>query len=1739
MKVFIEDIHVLAVPNIRDEYDEATDTKRRYQAKQDKIANAELMQQNSASVQDSTKSQGFAESAITKIVDNLQISVQNIHIRYEDSSSNPSHPFAMGFTLSEFSMVSTDGKWQPTFLTGDLETIHKLITLGSMGVYWNPLAESLLGRSPKDMAEECHNMIAKKDHVPPDLRYILKPVSGTSRVHLNKTNLKEKPKIDSVVFFEEISFVLNHDQYTDSLMIFDNIHHYQLRQPNLAIRPTTSVKETPGDWFKYGQNVILKQIRRRHEVWTWDFLKQRRDDRIAYIKLFKTKLNSPLSSNDLEMFNSLESKLSYSDIRIYRNRARQEHKTEMKNSGVLQKPEKSSQGWFSWAWGSSSQQAEPDEDALIMNDVERQQVLDAIGYDEKTAVANSIDMPREAIKLKLSAVLQKGSFSLEHGQRESYKKITVVSFHLLKSTVLQRTDSLLTELSLKEFFVEDGTTPNTLYPQIVRVKKLSSDLSPLSSEAIVTDIDDVSHEKLSSAGFFDLTFENNPLDNSADQVVTCKLSSIEIFWNRVYIETVLTFFHPPAEHRESIDALIDAASAQVEGLRNQSRAGWEYVIDHHTTINANLDIQAPVIVVPEDVCKTSSCFVLDSGHVSLTSDLVQQKERRELKDSLGGALDEEGQKRLDRSLRDRFFLKLESTQLLIGPTVEETLKAVRKDERQSSSPFHIIDGINVTFQIELSILPKATNVTKLRVVGRLPTLRASISDAKYKTMMKIINQSIPREDTPMQAEVSPLPRRLMHKTSFAQTDDLDAPHLEDDIKAAEKIPINENISQSEILEDDDDDDFEEASTGIEKPSNIHQKNFEFKFTVDELVGSLYKSSNSGQEDKLLVELVLQHFDLDFFIRPYDMVAEVLLKTFQVEDRMDTTSPPELRKLITSESLDVTRGEDKGSHLIRIKYARVQKSSPEYMTTYDGIEQNVDVDIATINVIMTQTSVLTLYDFLLTTFTSESQEDQGSMTEGSEVRKALIDSSQSTDVVEDKIRIKVDLTKLSLVLNSDGLRLATVTLSRTDIGLFVMGKTMRLGARLGNLIVLDDVNVGADEGNSVRQILNIQGEEMADFRFETFASDGMSAYPGHDMSIYLRFGSPVINFLEKPIQKILLYMSSFARMKALYDSARQAALDQATQLQSKITKLKFDVQMSTPIIRFPRYNIDSTTRRNEIIVELGEVFAMNKFVLSSGNSSVNQIYFGVRNIKLSSNLQHEKEIEKLDMIEDIDMNFEANISEHKEETDGPEIDIKGDIPEISLRLTQIQYAILLELSQSVPKVFATEKSEVDTTPEPAIDSSTIIQKETQTSERILDEPSTSSQSSVSSWSKFELHFVIPKIILELYQVPESKASSNIDQYRLSEFSLNNVRIGVRMITDGSMESEVEMQTFTVKDVRNSKTNQFRDIVPAIQNEGNQFTTKITMTPGDQRTILVLLNIDSPKVILAIDYLFALGDFAVYPSRREAENKSRDSSETSSTAVSSPELSDSESISSVVQDETTNVGDTMTTLNYRMDIKAPSILLIANAENLASEAILFSSNQIILSKQRALTLSVEAIGMFLCRMNDLESTKVRLMEDLGVTVSMQTNIDGNVSFTTLEVDIEHLKLQLSIRDVVLAISIFNQASRMLQESQSQFAKKKVELLDDFSDSSLQKLGRGTTLRSFSKNAKTLHNVQRRKISTAPDEVKNTILRREELKSRFEGVTVTILDEEPDLPIVYFSLRSFEAEANDWSSDVSTTF
>lgn len=61
-----------------------------------------------------------------KVVDNLQVFVERVHIRYEDEGSEESTPFSAGLTLELLHAQSTDPHWQPSFLSVSQALLHKV-----------------------------------------------------------------------------------------------------------------------------------------------------------------------------------------------------------------------------------------------------------------------------------------------------------------------------------------------------------------------------------------------------------------------------------------------------------------------------------------------------------------------------------------------------------------------------------------------------------------------------------------------------------------------------------------------------------------------------------------------------------------------------------------------------------------------------------------------------------------------------------------------------------------------------------------------------------------------------------------------------------------------------------------------------------------------------------------------------------------------------------------------------------------------------------------------------------------------------------------------------------------------------------------------------------------------------------------------------------------------------------------------------------------------------------------------------------------------------------------------------------------------------------------------------------------------------------------------------------------------------------------------------------------------------
>lgn len=1764
VRVSIEDVFLLAAPKEDAEYNEEEEVRRANNVKLEKLENAELLKSRNTeglSEEEQQKSQSFTESVTTAIVDNLQVSIKNIHVRYEDSIAAPGHPFALGLTLQEFSAVSTDKDWRPSYIQSSSGTTNKLAVLNALTFYWNTddklfgtgkgeeVGTEAQGAGHEDMIEKFRQSMEEGENH----QYILKPVSGRAAVEIDKTGKIDKPKIKARLLFNELGFVLDDEQYRDALMMVDLFHYFIRHQEYKKFQPKNTPKEDPKAWLRFAFRSVYIKIQERNRRNSWDYIRERRDDRIRYIELFKKKKKEekmePAETGELT---NLEKKLSYEDLRFWRSLARNQLRKE--NAGIKKPPPK--QTWTQWAWGKKPEDEHKEDDAA-MTEEQRKELYAAIDWDEKKAISESVDLPRESVKLQIESSLRSGSFTLKRDPHGKANEILSMMFDNFQAKALQRPDSFSAEISLGGMRINDGTTEGSLFPQIVNFKDPTAGSVKSSIEDVAAEDANPNHQeekaKATEDALFHLVFEQNPLDGSADSALTMKLKSIEVIYNPQFIVEVANFFKPPERHMESIAALLDTAGATVEGIRQQTRAGLEFALEEHKTLNANLDIQAPLIIIPESITKESAlCLIVDAGHVSLNSELVDKDTMRDIQSKQKKQYSDEDFKQLEGLMYDKFLLKLDSTQLLIGPGIQTTKDQLNaKDDPKN---LHIIDRINMDFTLETSIIPKASDLTKTRISGHLPVLHASISDKKYKDLMKLIDIAIPKFDSN-----ESLDGRTKAPTKDTKVSSTGKSRAQEVMDRERSKSVSADQHDLEV-EDESEDESEKESITTKKDAeieeiNLHQRNFEFKFTVDKLQGSLYRSDPDNRKpDQLLVELVAQHFHLDFYLRPYDMVAEVLLKSLMVDDHIDEDPSPEFKQIVSSRGFGVEEEKD----LFNLKFVKVNNDSPEFDSTYEGIATHLDVSISTINLVVTRKTLLTLLDFVLITFASPDDLTPAQKTiedtEGSDLKKTEEPTPQSTSGSE-KIRIKIDLESVALILNNDGIRLATLALNTANVGLFLSGGSMRVGARLGNLSLVDDINQGASADSSLRQLVAIQGQELADFKYETFDAKSHD-YPGYDSKIYLRSGSIRVNFLEEPFRKIINFLVKFGKMQAFFNAARKAAANRASQMQESTSKIHFDILIKTPILVFPRVMV--ADRPHDLLTAyLGEIYASNEFV-KFGSVEGNKISTGIRNVRLTSDLHyHNDQSEELEMIDKVDLDFKATTAEHQPDSKRPDMEVEGKMSPINLRVTQPELKFLMELFKTVPNAFTadpedqTEEEVVEQLPKSTVDPA---RKLTERSIGDDKEPDLTThqgpelESSAETWTKLDFVFDAPRIALELILAKEGEPIGDVEAASLSKFALNDTKVKVRMKTDDSLESELLINSFTIKDSRKHETNKFRKIMSLINDDvKQQFMASVTMSGGKDKHVISMLTIDSPRIIMALDYLLAVQAFAksAFPSEEpmEIEDASREAvlDNDTDSGVSTPV--DRNGNDAQGKPEAEPAQESSMSMSFRINVVDAQVILIANPTISNSEAIVLGTKQVLVSQQNASTLQITKVGMFLCRMDKFETSRLRILDDFSITMSMDSRSQGKKSsLTTISVEVEPLVLRLSLRDILLALQIVNKASEMSNNIGG------GDKTEDTEPTKIRQIT-GTTAASTKRKSiagkptstaakRTSKSIQPNRPSEKPSKAPQSsiVMKREEMNTTIDGIRVILISDLHELPLLDWSVKKFNVDIRDWSNSMT---
>lgn len=291
------------------------------------------------------KEQSLLSRVIKKVMENIQVSVTNVHICYQDDKSTQDHVFAVGVTLDSLTVATTDSEWIPlpinsngdiTNTDRDAGQVHKLVTFFNMAVYWD--TDMGLGRTVDPTGTNVAPMLSvgiprhKTDKNRSDHQYLVEPLSGLLRATIKGTadidedddepepvEASSIPHVSASFGLKELEVTLQSNQYRDLLNLLSFLRDWDVSLRYVKYRPNEDVKSNPKAWWLFAFKAVRQELRKRSGVHLrWSELAVRRNDRRAYIKIFKKKLlTHRLMRVERDLLNVLEKKLTYEDVVLY------------------------------------------------------------------------------------------------------------------------------------------------------------------------------------------------------------------------------------------------------------------------------------------------------------------------------------------------------------------------------------------------------------------------------------------------------------------------------------------------------------------------------------------------------------------------------------------------------------------------------------------------------------------------------------------------------------------------------------------------------------------------------------------------------------------------------------------------------------------------------------------------------------------------------------------------------------------------------------------------------------------------------------------------------------------------------------------------------------------------------------------------------------------------------------------------------------------------------------------------------------------------------------------------------------------------------------------------------------------------------------------------------------------------------------------------------------------------------
>lgn len=274
VNVVIDGVYIQAGPLNMSAFSPENISKQALANKRGKLQQAEDALLNDIGISSEETKATYVQQMTAKVLDNLEITLTNVHIRYEDDTAVESQTFAAGITIDTISLATTDSAWNETFVQrkpGSIAAIHKLGHMENLTIYWNVASGSLsvldkssweavmesliyVSRPRPTLDKKIHSRLSESTK---KLTYIRPPPNSFAlRFTHTERSSDTVPKISLDVDSPDMKLSLEQRQYEQMMALsrsfsqLDRIRLISLHRPRR--RPT----DDPRSWWKYAFSLV-------------------------------------------------------------------------------------------------------------------------------------------------------------------------------------------------------------------------------------------------------------------------------------------------------------------------------------------------------------------------------------------------------------------------------------------------------------------------------------------------------------------------------------------------------------------------------------------------------------------------------------------------------------------------------------------------------------------------------------------------------------------------------------------------------------------------------------------------------------------------------------------------------------------------------------------------------------------------------------------------------------------------------------------------------------------------------------------------------------------------------------------------------------------------------------------------------------------------------------------------------------------------------------------------------------------------------------------------------------------------------------------------------------------------------------------------------------------------------------------------------------------------------------------